>query len=275
MTAGSQTGITRTIAIMTVRQVLGLRRFIMLGLLALAPAVVLFFAAARTNDAGPHRGVRRHRQRHVLRPGGADHRPGARLVQPWRGAPGEDLVVPRAPPGQPEPDRRRQDARRLRRRRRRRRPRRRGGQPGDGVRAEAGSDGCSPPWSVGWWGRRPTSACSSRWAIAFEKATLIGLAVRVHLGDGGGGHAARPVRHLTVADRAERLRRAGARDSEAVVERLHAEQRRRRRRRRRRSRPWSSSPSAPRSPPGCWPAATTSDRRRHQTSLPGESGDRN
>jgi ABC-2 type transport system permease protein len=52
MTALSSTGITRTIAGMTVRQVLGLRRFILLGLLALAPAVVLFFAAARTNDAG-------------------------------------------------------------------------------------------------------------------------------------------------------------------------------------------------------------------------------
>ena len=52
MTGISSTGITRTIAGMTVRQVLGVRRFIMLGLLAIAPAVVLFFAAANANDAG-------------------------------------------------------------------------------------------------------------------------------------------------------------------------------------------------------------------------------
>ncbi len=62
-----------------------------------------------------HRSVRRHRERHVLRPGGADHRPGARLVQPRRGAPGRDPVVPGAAAGEPEPHRRRQGARRLRR----------------------------------------------------------------------------------------------------------------------------------------------------------------
>ncbi len=45
------TAIPRTIAVMTVRQVLGLRRFIMLGLLALAPAVVFFFASSRSNPA--------------------------------------------------------------------------------------------------------------------------------------------------------------------------------------------------------------------------------
>jgi len=44
--------IARTITAMTVRQVLGLRRFIWLGLLALAPAVVLIFATARTTEGG-------------------------------------------------------------------------------------------------------------------------------------------------------------------------------------------------------------------------------
>lgn len=42
--------IPRAVAAMTVRQLLGVRRFVLLGLLALAPAVVLFFATARSTE---------------------------------------------------------------------------------------------------------------------------------------------------------------------------------------------------------------------------------
>ncbi len=162
MTAGSQTGITRAIATMTVRQVLGVRRFIMLGLLALAPAVVLFFAAARTNDAGrtdafvgivsgmyfalvvpitalvlasSSLGEERREETLsflVLRPVSRSRIAVAKMLGAFAAAVGGG---------------------RSRRRRR---------QPGDGVPRRWLRVAGSPSWSAGWWGRLPTWACSSR-----------------------------------------------------------------------------------------------------------------